>query len=100
MTTLSKILLAVTPAGLAGGGVIDFYCNANVNPLLPAVLPVGAIAFGAFLIVFMLEKEMAKFDEEEAKKRQVIECNAITPAPRQNPAKINPDSRPQPPHDT
>ena len=83
MTTLSKILLTAAIIGLAGGGVLDFYCNANTNSIATAVLPLGAIAFGAFLIVFMLEKEMAKFDEEEARKRQLIERNAITPAPKQ-----------------
>jgi hypothetical protein len=67
MTRLSKILLAVSVAGFVAGGIIDFG-GFNLGPSWAVVLPLGAIAFGLFLIVFMLEKEMAGFDEEEAKK--------------------------------
>ncbi|HUB86564.1 MAG TPA: hypothetical protein VMB22_01635 [Verrucomicrobiae bacterium] len=41
----------------------------NVAPALTLVMPVGAIAFGMFMITLMLEKEMAGFDAEEAEKR-------------------------------
>lgn len=64
MTILSKILLAVAIVGLAGGVIIDSHIGAN--PTLAVVLPIGAIALGLFLIVFMMESEMAKFDQEHA----------------------------------
>ena len=71
MTTLSKILLTVAVTGLAGGSIIDSYGNLS-NPAWTAVLPLGAIAFGLFLIVFMLEKEVAAYDKEQAEKEQTI----------------------------
>lgn len=74
MTHLSKFLLTAAIAGLGGGSVIDFY-YVKANPALAAVLPLGAIAFGLFLIVFMLEKEVAKYDEEQGRKMQLIKGN-------------------------
>ncbi len=86
MTSLSKILLTVAVVGLTGGGMIDFY-GVKANPALAVVLPLGAIAFGLFLIVFMLEKEVAKYDEEQAKKMQPLECNTTPTRPRTAPQK-------------
>jgi hypothetical protein len=77
----SKILLSIAVLGLVGGSVIDFYF-AKVNPALTAVLPVGAIVFGLFLIVNMLEKEIAKYDEEQAQKMQMFH-NSTEPVARQ-----------------
>jgi len=83
MTTLSKTLLAVTITGLAAGSIIDFG-GFNLNPAWAAALPFGAVFYGLFLISFMLEKEVARFDEEEAKELQVIQDRL--PLPGQNPA--------------
>ncbi|HEU6449156.1 MAG TPA: hypothetical protein VFV23_12025 [Verrucomicrobiae bacterium] len=69
MTTLSKTLLAGAVVGLFGGSVIDFG-DFNLAPGWTAVLPLGAIALGMFLIVLALEKEVSKFDAEEAEKMQ------------------------------
>ena len=80
MTTLPKICLAVSAAGFAAGGLIDFG-GFNVVPAMTVVLPLGAIFFGIFMVALMMEKEMAKFDEETAGKLQLIECGAVTPAP-------------------
>ncbi len=85
MTALSKVLLTVAVTGLTGGTVIDCY-SANANPGLTAVLPLGAIAFGMFLIVFMLEKEMAKYDEEQMEKMQRLQCSTIPPFRQQEPS--------------
>ena len=71
MTTLSKTLLAVTITGLVAGGIIDFG-GFNLNPVWTAALPFGAVFYGLFLISFMLEKEVARFDEDEAKELQLI----------------------------
>lgn len=81
MTTPSKILLTAAVIGLVGGSIIDF-CATKDIPGLFAVLPLGAIAFGLFLIAFTLEKEMTKYDKEQAEKMQLLEHNDA-PAPRQ-----------------
>jgi hypothetical protein len=80
MTTLTKTCLAVSTAGLAAGSIIDFG-GFKVISALTVVLPLGAVFFGMFLISFMMEKEMAKFDEETAEKLQMIERDHVTPAP-------------------
>jgi hypothetical protein len=67
MTTLSKSLLEVCVTGFVAGIIIDFG-GFNLNPSWTVALPIGAIFFGLFLFSFMLEKEMVKFDEEEAEK--------------------------------
>jgi hypothetical protein len=71
MKTLPNILLAVSAAGFAAGGIIDFG-GFKVNPALTVALPLGAVFFGLFMIAFMMEKEMAGFDDEEAKKLQLL----------------------------
>jgi hypothetical protein len=67
MTTLPKILLTASVTGFTAGSIIDFG-GFNLNPAWTMVLPLGAVFFGLFLISFMLEKEMAKFDRENAEK--------------------------------
>jgi hypothetical protein len=85
MTTSSKTLLAVSVIGLAAGSVVDFG-GFNLNPVWTVALPVGAICYGLFLISFMLEKEVAKFDADEAKELQLIENNHSVSAPKRKPA--------------
>lgn len=85
MTTLSKILLAVTITGLASGSIIDF-SGYNLNSAWTVALPFGAIAYGLFLISFMLEKEVAKFDKDEAQELQLIKGRHAPPALKQKPA--------------
>jgi len=84
MTLLPKICLAVSAAGFAAGGIIDF-AGFNVIPVMTVVLPLGAVFFGMFMIALMMEKEMAKFDQETAGKLQLIQPVSSLPAPvRQN----------------
>lgn len=85
MTTMSKTLLSLTVTGLVAGGVIDFG-RLNLNPSWEVVLPFVAIAYGLFMISFMLEKEVAKFDEDESKRLQLIKGIHAAPAPKQKPA--------------
>lgn len=85
MTTVSKTLLVFSVTGLVAGSVIDFSVF-NLNPAWTVVLPVGAIAYGLFLISFMLEKEVAKFDADEAKELQLIEDNYPASASRRKPS--------------
>lgn len=56
MTTKSKILLAVSLAAFAGS---------LTGVLWGALLPVGAIVFGQFMIFTVLGKETELFDEEQ-----------------------------------
>jgi len=86
MTTLSITLLAVTITGLVAGSIVDFG-GFNLNPVWTAALPFGAVFYGLFLISFMLEKEVARFDEDEAKELQLI--NDSHPAPGPKPAAEN-----------
>lgn len=84
MTLLPKICLTVSAAGFAAGGLIDFG-GFNVIPAMTVVLPLGAVFFGMFMIALMMEKEMAKFDEETTGKLQLIKPVSTAPAPaRQN----------------
>jgi hypothetical protein len=81
MTTLSKTLLAVAITGMAAGGILDFG-GCKINPAWTVALPLGAIAYGMFLISFMLEKEVAGFDEDAAKELRWIKDAHLTPAPK------------------
>jgi hypothetical protein len=67
------------------GSIIDFG-GFNLNPAWTVALPVGAICYGLFLISFMLEKEVAKFDEDEGKELQLIKGSHPAPVPKQKPA--------------
>ena len=89
MTTLSKVLLTVAITGLVAGSVIASL-DTLASPMLAAVLPFGAIASGLFLIVFMMEKEVAKYDEEQASKTQRYQSNAAAPAPDRKPVPQGP----------
>jgi len=85
MTALSKTFLAASVTGFVAGSIIDFG-GFNLNPVWTVALPFGAIAYGLFLISFMLEKEVAKFDEDESKRLQLIKGIHAAPAPKQKPA--------------
>jgi hypothetical protein len=70
MTTTTKTLLAVSIAGFAVG--------AFTNVLWGIGTPIGAVCFGLFVISKLLEKEVAKFDEEQ---RLNLQRKAAAPAP-------------------
>lgn len=84
MTTLPKILSTIAAVGLTTGIFLDCHGVGN-HPWLAGVLPLGAVAFGVSLVTYMLEKEMAKYDEEQAAKFQSAHSPAV-PAemPRSN----------------
>jgi hypothetical protein len=84
MTMLSKTLLAVSATGFTAGSIIDFG-GFSLNPSWTVALPLGAVCFGLFLISLMLEKEMAGFDAEQARKWELIKCNVVAPAPKRKP---------------
>jgi hypothetical protein len=66
MTKMTKILLAVS--------LISFAASVT-GTLWGLVLPVGAIAFGAFLISIATEKEMELYDAEQCLRASTIEKN-------------------------
>ncbi|MEY2430065.1 MAG: hypothetical protein QOJ40_2950 [Verrucomicrobiota bacterium] len=70
MTKLPKFFLAISLAAFAVGAVVCFG-NLSVHPSWAVAFPAGAIFFGLFLNAYMLQVEVARFDEEEAKKRQL-----------------------------
>ncbi len=67
MTKLPKFFLTVSLAGFAAGSIVDFG-GFSVHPAWTIVLPLGAVFFSLFLISLMMEKEMAKFDAEQAER--------------------------------
>lgn len=75
MTTLSKLLLTVAIFGLAAGSIVASR-GVGGHPTLAVLMPMGAIAFGLFLIVFILEKEVAMYDQEQAQKMQWLQATA------------------------
>ena len=60
MKKLKKILLTLSLIELAVG-----LSNARPNAFFYLGLPIGAILFGLFLIVTVLEKESAIYDEQQ-----------------------------------
>jgi len=67
------------------GSIIDFG-GFNLNPAWTVALPFGAAFYGLFLISFMLEKEVAKFDADEEKELKLIQESYAAPAHSLEPA--------------
>jgi hypothetical protein len=82
MNTSSKTFLALSITGFAGGSIIDF-TGYNVNPSWTVMLPLGAVFFGLFMISLIMEKEAAKFDEEESAKHSRPGQSMTAPAANQ-----------------
>ena len=70
--------------GLVAGSIVDFG-GFNLNPAWTVALPFGAVAYGLFLISFMLEKEVAKFDEDQSKELQLIQDHFTPVEPKHMP---------------
>jgi len=84
MTTATKTFLGISAAGFIVGAIVDFG-GFTVNPMWTVALPVGAIFLGVFLISLIMEKEVARYDDELAKKIALARQNttpATEPAPR------------------
>jgi hypothetical protein len=78
MTKLPKIFLVVSAITL-GVAIVAYSSNSNVSPLWSFMMPLCAVSFGLFLITFMMQKEMAQFDEEEAARLQLAQKDATKP---------------------
>jgi len=79
MTRIPNVLLAVSLIALAIGSVTAFG-----NPEIPvgwtAMMPLGAVCLGLFLVTFLLQQEVARFDEEERARLELAERYASKPA--------------------
>ena len=79
MTRIPKVLLAVSLTAFAVGSVAAFG-----NPEIPVgwavAMPVGAVGFGLFLVTFLLQQEVARFDEEERARLELADRYAARPA--------------------
>ena len=62
MTKLPKFFLTVSVTAFAVG--FATVSSNNIAPAWAVAMPIGAIFMGWFLIAFMLQKEVAQFDEE------------------------------------
>lgn len=67
--------------GFIIGSIVDF-SNLTSDPTWTVAMPLGAVFFGLFLIFMMLQKEMAAFDQEEAKKMELVQQKVTTPKTR------------------
>jgi hypothetical protein len=63
--------LAISLIVSVTGDILDFG-RFKINSSLAMTLPMGAVFFGMFLISFMMEMEMAKFDQENVLKYKRI----------------------------
>jgi hypothetical protein len=81
MTTITKTFLAAAVVGFSIGSIVDF-SNLTTDPEWTVAMPLGAVFFGLFLISLMLEREMAAFDQEEAKRLEVLLHETAAPKTR------------------
>src|ERR1041385_2186812 len=78
MTSIPKALLAVSLTAFAVGSVVTF-SRSEIPVGWTVAMPVGAIFFGLFLVTFMLQKEVARFDQEERARLGLAERHAARP---------------------
>ena len=79
MTRIPKVLLAVSLTAFAVGGVAAFG-NFEIPVGWTVAMPLGAVGFGLFLVTFLLQKEVARFDQEERARLELAERGASKPA--------------------
>ena len=68
MTRFPKICLAVSAVTLAVGCLM-WAGWLHVAPALTLAMPVGAMAFGMFMVTLVMEKMTAEFDAEAVEKK-------------------------------
>ncbi len=66
------------------GSVVDFG-GFKMNPAWTVILPFGAVAYGLFLISFMLENESAMFDQDKSNQAHLIYARVATAEPKAAP---------------
>jgi len=76
MTKLPKFFLTISLACFAVGAVVCL-ANIGVHPSWMVSMPAGAIFFGLFLNAYILQGEVAKFDEETQMRIRMAENFAL-----------------------
>ena len=81
MSKLSKCLLAISLTAFVAGfvGVLG---DAAIPVAVSVGMPVGAIFLGLFLVAYILEGEMAKFDAEEQSRLALAQRHTAAPSER------------------
>lgn len=98
MTRIPKVLLAVSLTAFVFGGAVTF--GTNAFPITWTVaMPLGAVCLGLFLVTFLLQKEVALFDEEERARLDLASSYAArTPAKAAATAVVTSDTNLSPAH--
>ena len=78
MTRIPKALLAVSLTAFAIGGVAA-YGNPEIPVGWTVAMPVGVVGLGLFLLTFLLQQEVARFDEEERARLDLADRYAARP---------------------
>ena len=79
MTKLPKFFLTVSITAFAV--VFATVGSDNVAPAWAVAMPIGAIFLGWFLIAFMLQNEVAQFDEETRLRLELMKRHAPAISP-------------------
>ena len=74
MTKLPKFFLTVSLAAFALG--FATVSGNNIAPAWAVAMPMGAIFLGWFLVAFMLQNEVARFDEETRLRSDLVKQHA------------------------
>lgn len=75
MTRWMKLLLGVAVALLLTGLIVSI-SDAALAAAWTVALPLGVIAMGMFMISWVIRKEVARFEEEERRKREAARAHA------------------------
>ena len=88
MTTATRTFAAISLTGFAVGAVVDFG-GFTVNPMWTIALPIGAIFLGVALISLVLEKEIARYDAEQAQRIAAARRNIAAETKKTAPTRAN-----------
>ncbi len=75
MTRIPKVLLAVSLTAFALG-IVAVFGNPEIPVGWTVAMPLGAVSFGLFLVTFLLQQEVARFDEEERARLDLADRHA------------------------
>jgi hypothetical protein len=78
MTRIPKAFLAVSLTAFVLGSVVTFG-SPEIAVGCTVAMPLGAVFLGLFLVTFMLQKEVAQFDENERARLKLAERHAGGP---------------------
>jgi len=73
----AKVLLIISVTALVVGIFVTL-SRVDLAPAWTVALPLGVSCFGLFLITLLLQKEVAKFDEEERIKIELANRSSVS----------------------